>query len=229
MKWRSKQPEPPHGGLDWLVLSVITIGPQGLNLGSSLIARKSRKTLLAISLGSRRLFAVVARANFHQEFRLRVLIMSEEIVDPFVRHALKSLLDPTSHFSICRFDEICKLLNVIPPPGHRDRLSLMHCTKYRDMPLDLRQELGRLVYESLNTAGFDIRIEHERLLGKSNVKAITGKTIGTQEQGNVTKRTVRWGFGLIAITGDGPSPYAVWLMLWVGCIKGGLTIIELLI
>lgn len=100
--------------------------------------------------------------------------MAEDIVDPFVRHALKELLEPTGHFSICKFDEICKLLNVIPPPGHRDRLSLMHCTKYRDMDLDLRQEVGRLIYDSVNTAGFDIEIQRERLLGRSNVRQITG-------------------------------------------------------
>ena len=101
--------------------------------------------------------------------------MSDEIVDPFVKHALQELLDPTSHFSICKFDEICKLLNVIPPPGHHDRLSLMHCTKYRDMPLDLRQEVGRLVYESINCAGFDIQVQSEKLLGRGKVLSITGK------------------------------------------------------
>ncbi len=100
--------------------------------------------------------------------------MSEDIVDPFVRQALKDLLKPTGYFSICDFDQICKLLNVIPPPGHHDRLSLIHCTKYRDMPIDLRHEVGRLVYESINTAGFDIEIQRERLLGRSNVKSITG-------------------------------------------------------
>lgn len=100
--------------------------------------------------------------------------MSEDIVDPFVRQALKDLLDPTGHFSICKFDEICKLLNVIPPPGHRNRLKLMHCTYYRDMDIDLRQELGRLVYETLNTAGFDIQVQRERLLSRKNVRQITG-------------------------------------------------------
>ncbi len=101
--------------------------------------------------------------------------MSEEAVDPFVRLALRKLLDPTGFFSICAFDEICKLLNVIPPPGHRDRLQLMHCVKYRDMPEDLRQELGRLVYETLNSPGFDIEIRRVASLGAGKVRAITGR------------------------------------------------------
>ena len=100
--------------------------------------------------------------------------MSEDIVDPFVRQALLDLFQPTGNFNICDFDKICKLLNVIPPPGHHDRLSLMHCTKYRDMDVDLRQEVGRLVYESINCAGFDIEVQRERLLGRSNVLSITG-------------------------------------------------------
>ena len=102
--------------------------------------------------------------------------MSEDIVDPFVRQALKDLFKPTGHFSICDFNNICKILNVIPPPGHHDRLTLMHCIHYRDMDIEVRQELGRLVYESINCAGFDIEVQRERLLGRSNVLAITGKT-----------------------------------------------------
>lgn len=102
--------------------------------------------------------------------------MSEEAVDPFVRHALQELLDPTGGFCILDFDKICKLLNVIPPPGHRDRLSLMHCKKYRDMPEDLRQEVGRLVYETLNTPGFDIEIRRSASIGAGKVRSITGRT-----------------------------------------------------
>ena len=101
--------------------------------------------------------------------------MSEEMVDPFVKHALEDLLSVNGHFSITTFKEICNLLNVIPPPGHYDRLSLMHCVNYRDMALDLRQEVGRLIYESINTAGFDIQLQQQRKLGRGNVTAITGK------------------------------------------------------
>lgn len=104
--------------------------------------------------------------------------MSEEAVDPFVRHALRKLLKPDGYFSICDFDDICKLLNVIPPPGHRNRLKLMHCVSYRDMPEDLRQELGRLVYESLNSPGFDIEIHRTASLAAGKVRSITGKTEG---------------------------------------------------
>ncbi len=101
--------------------------------------------------------------------------MSEQAVDPFVRDALRDLLKPTGHFSICKFDEICELLNVIPPPGHHKRLRLMHCRNYRDMDEDLRQELGRLVFESLNSPGFDIQIERRAELGAGKVLSITGR------------------------------------------------------
>lgn len=99
----------------------------------------------------------------------------KEVVDPFVIHALGELMDVKGSFNICRFDEICKILNVIPPPGHYDRLHLMHCTKYRDMPLDLREELGRLIYESLNTPGFELELKRSSL-GRDKIRAITGKT-----------------------------------------------------
>ena len=101
--------------------------------------------------------------------------MSEQMVDPFVRHALRDLFDPKGYFCICDFDAICRLLNVIPPKGHRDRLSLMHCVKYRDMDEELRQEVGRLVFETLNSPGFDIRIERVAELGKGKVRSITGR------------------------------------------------------
>lgn len=175
MKWLNKRLDTQRGVVELPVPLVSMIGRLALTLGLTRIASKSKTIALATSLGLRRLYAVTARDNCHHAHRLRLEIMSEEIVDPFVKHALQELLDPTGHFSICKFDEICKLLNVIPPPGHRDRLGLMHCTKYRDMPLDLRQEVGRLIYESVNTAGFDLEIKRERLLGRNNVKAITGR------------------------------------------------------
>lgn len=177
MKWLTKQPGNQRGELALPVPLVSMTGRLALTLGLIRIRQKLKKTRLATFLGLRRLYAAIARVNCHHEYQLRLRIMSEDIVDPCVRHALKDLLDPTGHFSICKFDEICKLLNVIPPPGHRDRLSLMHCNKYRDMEIDLRQEVGRLIYESINTAGFDIEIQRERLLGRDNVKSITGDTL----------------------------------------------------
>ena len=102
--------------------------------------------------------------------------MSEQLVDPFARHALNELLNPTGHFSICKFDDICRLMNVIPLPGHRDRLNLVHCTKYRDMDLDLRQEVGRIIYETMHSGGFDIQIQTQKSIGRTNVRSITGQS-----------------------------------------------------
>lgn len=84
--------------------------------------------------------------------------MRTEVNDPFVLAAIRKLFDPTKHFSIITFDEICRVLNVIPMPGVRDRLSLLHCVNYRDMEPELRQELGRLVMETLSTPGFSIEL-----------------------------------------------------------------------
>lgn len=95
-------------------------------------------------------------------------------VDPIVRQALKDLFKSTGHFSICKFDEICEVLNVIPPPGHRKRLRLLHCVSYRDMTQEVREEVGHLVLESLNSPGFELEIKRSSLaLGQ--VKSITGE------------------------------------------------------
>ncbi len=96
------------------------------------------------------------------------------MIDPFVKKGLEKLMDPTGSFSICKFDDICQVLNVIPPKGHRDRLSLVHCVSYRDMDNDLRQEVGRLVYETLQSPGFDIQLKPAQL-ESGKVLAITGK------------------------------------------------------
>ena len=97
-------------------------------------------------------------------------------VDPLARTALKKLMDPKRYFSICDFDHICKVLNVIPPRGHRDRLALVHCIYYRDMDADVREEVARLVYESLNSPGFEIDIESFEV-GAEKVTPITGRII----------------------------------------------------
>ena len=101
--------------------------------------------------------------------------MTDQMVDPFVRAAVKKLFRSNGYFCICDYDKICKVLNVIPPEGVRDRLSLAHCLHYRDMEPSLREELARLCFETFNTPGFSLDIEGAVQIGGGKVAAITGR------------------------------------------------------
>lgn len=101
--------------------------------------------------------------------------MTDSMVDPFVRAAVKKLFKASGYFCISDFDRICEVLNVIPLEGVRDRLSLVHCLHYRDMEPDLREEIGRLCFETFNTPGFALDIEGAVQIGGGKVAAITGR------------------------------------------------------
>lgn len=61
---------------------------------------------------------------------------------------------PEGYFNIIDFDNICKVANVIPDRGVRDRLALFHCHNWRDMDSRARQLVYDAVLSSLSMHGF---------------------------------------------------------------------------
>ena len=79
------------------------------------------------------------------------------------RAALKKFFAPEGMFSITDFDQLCRMVGVIPGGADRDRFRLLHCVHYRDMDRELREALAARILEILS-AGPDPLYDLQRVL-----------------------------------------------------------------
>lgn len=75
-----------------------------------------------------------------------------------IQTAMKQMFRSDRHFSICTFNDICKVANIIPQPGVRDKLNLLHCVNYTDMTKEVREGLMDMVKETFDHPGFDFEL-----------------------------------------------------------------------
>lgn len=62
-----------------------------------------------------------------------------------IQAGVKKMLNPGGHFSVCDFDNLCKVAKLTVPGAVRDRLAVLHCMNWRDMPPDLHQQTQELL------------------------------------------------------------------------------------
>lgn len=63
--------------------------------------------------------------------------MTEDLDNSIAITALKKMFNG-SHFNICCFDQVAKMLCVIVPTRTRERLHPLHCIDWGDMPDEVR-------------------------------------------------------------------------------------------
>ena len=79
-----------------------------------------------------------------------------------LKTGLKHLFDK-GHFSICDFDKLCDLANVMPPDDLKTTLNALHCVNYNQMSKELRDEMFDRIVEvfSKEYQGFDLNVIEE--------------------------------------------------------------------
>jgi len=104
----------------------------------------------------------------------------DKLTIAIIQQALKKLFKQDGYFSICVFDEICKVGNFIPRPGVRDKLSLIHCVHYRDMSKEVLEGISEMVMETFENPGFDFELFQDdnkvvHLKNRSGLQRLLGK------------------------------------------------------
>lgn len=65
-----------------------------------------------------------------------------------LRVALLKLLDESRHFSICDFEQMCKVYGAYPIPRDLDALRLLHCVDWRKMDAATKREARAVIFRT---------------------------------------------------------------------------------
>ena len=94
-------------------------------------------------------------------------MISEEMKAEAIKAALRDMWE-SGHFSICKFQDCCKIAGVLIPDEIEKFLQPLHCVNFNKMSKGLRKEIMRVTMATIQASPMELDVIQKVRIGGCN-------------------------------------------------------------